>query len=443
MNEIGITASCVPGRHVSFPPVHIGHFVPAPFLPLPPLRERVLAWFRPGGRERLHRGSSDTFIPLTDQELDRLERVLKERWELSVQLRPYLRHGALKPPSTHLQRVYRITWPLAAVARDELGLTVLEGWHPLTDEQIRGAAESCRPHNAAVRALHQIEGGEARVRAIAEDIRRGGVCSREASAHELLEDVGSEIVPMLASLLAEDELRWFACAALAAPGRDASAAVAALEQLLQQAELSYWIASYAVEALAKIGPAAEAALSRAVAEPQVREMALLALAALPELASDTRGRVVQLARGDDELAELARHVLGDSVIAKRLTALRARHGDIDVGGDLAAWARAVPEAQVAAVVAAALDARSARTMPRAGALSRAIAAAVRAGNVHRRLRKLESQHGEPMVPGPDSAFQRTAVAGLTDRVALVRTVCGLDNPRDMFLLLRERPSGWA
>src|SRR5262249_28916116 len=160
------------------------------------------------------------------------------------------------------------------------------------------------------------------------------------------------------------------------------------------------------------------------AHQPAREMALLALTAIPELAPDARARIAPFAQGDDELAELARHVLGDSVIARRLAALRERHGNIDVGGDLAAWARAVPPSDVAAVVAAALDAGSARPMPRPGALSRALAAAVRAGNVHRRMRKLEAEHGDPMIPGPDSGFQRTAIAGLDDRVAFVRTVCG-------------------
>lgn len=47
--------------------------------------------------------------------------------------------------------------------------------------------------------------------------------------------------------------------------------------------------------------------------------------------------------GDEEMGELARHALGESVIAKRLAALRARHGDIDVPDDLPAWARALPE----------------------------------------------------------------------------------------------------
>jgi len=422
---------------VSFPDVYIGHFVPAPFEPLPGLRERMLAWFRRAGRDRSHRWPS--FIPLTDHELGRLERGLNEKWQLSVPLRRYLRHGGLNPPSTYLQGIYRITWPLAAVGREELGLTVLEGWRPLSDEQVRRAAESCRPHNEAVRALHRIEDGRMRVRAIAKDIRDGGVCSRALRAHELLEDLGSEIVPLLASMLAEDELRWFACEALAARGRDALAAVAALEQLFERDKLDDWIARYAMDALENIGPAAEAALSRAVAHEPVRDRALLALAAIPELAPDTRARIAPFTRGDDELAELARHALGESGIAKRLAALRARHGDIDVGGDLAAWARAVPDGQVAIVVAAALDARSARTMPRTGALSCALAAAVRAGNVHRRMRKLEAEHGEPMIPGPDSEFQRTAVAGLADRVAFARTVCRLDNPRDLFLLLRETP----
>jgi hypothetical protein len=124
----------------------IGHFE-AVDMPQTTLVERVVAHFEPGGLARL--GAPAAPSPLTDHELDRLERVLKEQWELSIDLRAHLRDGVLTVPYTS-EGIWRIAWPIAAVAREELGLTVAERGQPYSDAEIRAKAETTIA--AAVRA---------------------------------------------------------------------------------------------------------------------------------------------------------------------------------------------------------------------------------------------------------------------------------------------------
>lgn len=289
----------------------IGRFAAASDMPQPTLLERVVAHLTPGGLARLGAPAAPT--PLTDQELDRLERVLKEAWELPIHLRSYLQEGVLTVPYT-AEGMYRVAWPIAAVAREELGLTVAERGRPYTDAQIRTAAEKSRAHNAATRALCSIEDGEARVRAAVDEVRRGRRSSYDA--HRLLHGLGAEIVPAVASLLTDEAgLQVFACHVLGALGPAAVAALPAFEELFRREALDESIALHAAGALAKIGPAAQAVLARALAHKAARETALMALAALPELAPETRARIVPLAQGESELAQLARHALGDSPIA--------------------------------------------------------------------------------------------------------------------------------
>jgi hypothetical protein len=457
----------------------------------PNLVDRVVAHFVPGGLRQLG-GETSFIVPWNEDELGELEDAVKTRYELELNLSDHLtREGLLSIQYTGVE--IHIAFPVAAVAAEMFGASAGERGQTYDPETVRENAEEHAAENKQRRRISGIASGSQRLQAVVDALRAGAPFLPPWLAERLLAPVAPQIVDELVSLLGSENarLRRLGVGVLREAGpAAAAAAVPALTALLRKTteRVDAFLITFS---LAGLGQGAEPGLVEALNHDGAQMDALEALAKLPSLSEPTRARLATIAVGKGEIAAMARHVLGQSAIAKRLARLRetlatrdaraqsrtlserVRRGELETSQlglaahlgdtasqivvtgaareptkDLRTWAVKLLELRpecVRQVVAAVLDARSVSLQPRSASLTQDVARAVCDGTAASTFQKLLDKHDWMNIPGLDLMTLQNAVAAAETSgdeqrqhlCAIMETLIGCDGVSDFFLLLQE------
>ena len=375
-----------------------------------------------------------------------------------------------------------VAFPVAVVAAVLFDAAAGERGQVWDPEKVRANAERHAAENAARKRITGIEDGRERLEAVVEVLKVGGP-SLPPRLDRVVAEVAPEVIPELVALLGADDqgLRLLACDAPASAG--AAAAPAAVPALTAQLKRGDWMLSHsAALALAAMGRGGR---TRPRSRPRQRgarpRRGAPALAKLDSLSDSAQAKLARIAEGQGELADMAKHALGESAIARRLArareatakrdpvaqsqvlAERLRNGEIDAARlrfaaylgdagsqivlegacteppkDLSVWAANLleaPDEWFMPVLAAALDARSTTLRPRSAALTQAVARTLREGTAHARLQELLEAHDWLQIPGLDLGTVNSAVAA--------SEACGEERRQHLLRIMRTLDAGGA
>ena len=422
----------------------------------PGLVDRVVAHFVPGRLQSLGRPTS-FLVPWNEGELAELEEAVKARYELELDLAEYLtQDGLLCFQYTGVE--VHIAYPVAAVAGELFNASAGERGQVYEPEAVLRLAAEHAAENQRRREIKRSQDPRRRLGAVVEALEADEKSLPAWLAERYLAEVAPELVPELVELLdsGHKRLQRLACGVLREAGPAAAAlAVPALAALLAKGPERVFAFSIAFT-LSGLGPDAEPGLLAALDCEGAEDTALGALAKLESLSAATRKRLIEIAQGQGERADMAKHALGDSAVAQRLAAVRGalaslepeaqsrvlaerlQRGELEEAqlrfaaylGDeasklvleqaneeapqgLVAWLTGLPEGRadwMTAVTVAALEARSATLRPRSAELTSEVAQTIRDGTASERFPELLDAHDWMRIPGLDLETLQRAVA---------------------------------